>query len=45
MAKGVGIGKYYKRVKTRRPGIQSKNRQSKNKQSKYYVKPYVGQGR
>ena len=44
IVKGVGIGRYRKRVKVRRPGVNSKNRHSNNKHSKYYVKKYVGQG-
>jgi hypothetical protein len=44
-ARGVGVGKYHKKVSTKRPGIISKCRSSHNKQSKYYVKRYVGQGR
>lgn len=41
----IGIGKYRKRARSKRPGVVAKTKQSSNKASKHYVKPYVGQGK
>jgi len=43
MAKQIVIN--YIKVKVKRKGIHSKNKQSKLKSSKNYVKKYCGQGR
>ena len=43
MAKQIVIN--YIKVKVKRKGIHSKNKQSKLKSSKNYVKKYSGQGR
>jgi hypothetical protein len=43
MAKQIVIN--YIKVKVKRKGIHSKNKQSKLKSSKNYVKKYRGQGR
>jgi len=43
MAKQIVIN--YEKVKVKRKGIHSKNKQSKVKSSKNYVKKYRGQGR
>jgi uncharacterized short protein YbdD (DUF466 family) len=45
MAKGIGLAKYVKHVRHKRPGIHAKTKESKNKHSKNYVKPYNGQGK
>jgi len=45
MARGIGISKFRRRPRHKRPGIHAKCKESKNKSSKNYVKPYVGQGK
>ena len=39
------VSSYFKKPKTKRPGIHAKTKQSKNKGSKNYIKAYRGQGR
>jgi hypothetical protein len=41
----IGIGKYRRKAKISRPGVQAKTKQSKNKNSKNYVKRNIGQGK
>ncbi len=43
MAKQIVIN--YEKVKVKRKGVHSKNKQSKLKSSKNYIKKYRGQGR
>jgi hypothetical protein len=45
MAKGLTLGNYFKKPKTRRPGVHAKSKTSKIKSSKNYVKTYRGQGK
>ena len=45
MAKGLTLGNYSEKVKTKRPGVHSKKRTSNIKSSKNYRKAYRGQGK
>lgn len=45
MAKGLTLGNYLEKPKTKRPGVHSKKRTSKLKSSKNYRKAYRGQGK
>jgi|TARA_R110000744_G_scaffold322104_3_gene428117 hypothetical protein len=44
MAKLV-TSSYFKKNKTKRPGVHAKSKTSNSKNSKNYVKKYIGQGK